>query len=130
MKVLGALGVSAPRVSRAYQSDHNTEGNIMNKITKFVAGVVITLGAVAAYPAQAHADETIGQVAREICVRLDANPTVDNLEAIVQEMLIRYTEESENQAMYAAMHYVCPDHIDLAIEAAKRAINNYKQTYT
>ena len=71
--------------------------------------------------ATANAD-TVGQVAHEVCMRLYAEPTVDNMQAIVDEMLIRYTEESENEIMHMAMQDVCPEFKPLAIAAFTKSI--------
>jgi hypothetical protein len=93
----------------------------MKKITKISAAVAITAAALAMNPAQAHAD-TVGQVAHEICSRLYANPTVGNLNGIVDELLVRYEEHSENDAMYMAMNEFCPEFQPLAVEAFRQEL--------
>lgn len=90
----------------------------MKKITKIGVAAGITAAALAMYPAQAHAD-TVGQIAHEVCSRLYADPTVGNLNGIVDELLVRYEEHSENDAMYMAMNDFCPEFQPLAVEALK-----------
>lgn len=88
----------------------------MRGITKIGVAVGLTTAALAMYPAQAHAD-TLGQVAHEVCASLYANPTVANFQVIVSQLLATYTEESENAAMYIAMHTACPEFMPLAMAA-------------
>lgn len=101
----------------------------MKKITKIAVATGITVAAMAMYPAQAHAD-TVGQVAHEVCARLYADPSVPNFQGIVDELLVRYTEESENQIMHAAMHDTCPEFRPLAIEALLDRVDQMKPGVT
>jgi hypothetical protein len=96
----------------------------MRKITKVGIAAGLTAAALAMYPAQAHAD-TASEVAHDVCADLYANPTTDTFNGIVADLLIRYDEETENKAMYVAMHEVCPEFMPLAIASLREAAKKY-----
>lgn len=96
----------------------------MRGITKIGIAVGLTTAALAMYPAQAHAD-TIGQIAHDVCSRLYVDPTTATFNGIVADLLIRYEEESENKAMYFAMHDACPEFMPLAIAALRESATRY-----
>ena len=79
-------------------------------------------GAVA--PAQA---DTVGEVARQVCIQLDASPTVPTMISIVNSLLNTYQEADENKIMFAAMNQVCPEYKPIAVQAAWVRVQQERQ---
>lgn len=96
-------------------------------VFKFLLGALLVaiFGAYVCNP-PAYADtgdlDTVGVQATLVCVALDRSPTVATLEREVSRLEAAYTEESENKVMYAAMHYVCPEYMPIALAAFRDRI--------
>lgn len=92
-------------------------------------GSLFVAGAALAYicnpPAYASPGDTdtVGVQARQVCTALDTEPSVFIMEREVNRLIAEYTVDSENKVMFAAMHYVCPEYMPLAVQAAQDVVN-------
>lgn len=86
----------------------------------WIAAGIIAAGLAKADPAT----KPMTVVAEHICTELDANPTVAQLNMIVDALFAAgNTTQQENDVMFWAMHVTCPEYKYLAVEAARQAID-------